>query len=103
MPVSRIASGFLERFAAKSRTFQAVALVVLAVAQIVCAQLTDILHIGQSVQMRSANASHPLAPWGYAFAIWAAIYVWSVISAVWQLGEKHRDDPAGAGSCDGGP
>ena len=82
------------RFISGARTVQAVALVVLSVAQIVCAQLTDVLHIGQSVQMRSAAATHPLVPWGYAFAIWAAIYLWSVISAVWQLGERHRDDPA---------
>jgi len=94
MPASRNISSFLEEFLASSRAAQAVALVVLAVAQIVCAQLTDILHIGQSVQMRSASATHPLVPWGYAFAIWAAIYLWSVMSAVWQLGEKHRDDPA---------
>ena len=77
-----------------SRRFQAIALVVLAVAQIVSAQLTDLLHVGQSIQLRSAAASHPLVPAGYAFAIWAAIYLWSLVAAVWQLGEKHRDDPA---------
>ncbi len=77
-----------------SRRFQAIALVVLAVAQIVSAQLTELLHVGQSVQLRSAAAVHPLVPWGYAFAIWAVIYLWSLVSAVWQLGEKHRDDPA---------
>lgn len=77
-----------------SRRVQAIALVVLAVAQIVSAQLTDLLHVGQSVQLRSAATVHPLVPAGYAFAIWAAIYLWSLISAVWQLGDKHRDDPA---------
>lgn len=82
------------RFPIPSRRVQAIALVVLAVAQIVSAQLTDLLHIGQSVQLRSAATVHPLVPWGYAFAIWAAIYLWSLISAVWQLGEKHKDDPA---------
>ena len=82
------------RFMTGSRTFQAIVIVVLAVAQIVSAQLTDLLHIGQNVQQRSAAASHPLVPWGYAFAIWGAIYLWSLISAVWQLGDKHRDDPA---------
>jgi MFS family permease len=82
------------RFLSASRSFQAIALVVLAVAQIVSAQLTQWLHVGQSVQLRSAATTHPLVPWGYAFAIWAAIYTWSLISAIWQLGEKHRDDPA---------
>ena len=91
MPVLRFLASPLW---AGSRAFQAIALVVLAVVQIVSAQLTDFLHVGQSVQMRSAATTHPLVPWGYAFAIWAAIYLWSVISAVWQLGEKHRDDPA---------
>ncbi len=86
MPASRFPTG--------ARTVQAIMLVVLAVAQIISAQLTDFLHIGQSVQLRSAAATHPLVPWGYAFAIWAAIYLWSLISAFWQLGEKHRDDPA---------
>jgi heme/copper-type cytochrome/quinol oxidase subunit 4 len=77
-----------------SRQLQAVAILVLAVVQIVSAQLTDFLHIGQSVALRSQAALHPLVPAGYAFAIWAAIYLWSLISAVWQMGEKHRDDPA---------
>ncbi len=82
------------RFPMASRDVQAIALVGLAVAQIVSAQLTDFLHIGQSVQLRSAATLHPLVPSGYAFAIWAAIYLWSLVSAAWQLGEKHRDDPA---------
>ena len=82
------------RFLTASRWPQAIVLVVLAAAQIVSAQLTDLLHVGQSVQLRSAATTHPLVPWGYAFAIWAAIYLWSLISAVWQLGEKHREDPA---------
>ncbi len=90
MPAFRFLSGFFSG----PRAVQAIALVVLAVAQIVSAQLTDFLHIGQSVQLRSAATTHPMVPWGFAFAIWAAIYLWSVISAVWQLGETHRDDPA---------
>jgi hypothetical protein len=82
------------RFLTASRWPQAIAIVVLAVLQIISAQLTDLLHVGQSVQLRSAATIHPLVPWGYAFAIWGAIYLWSLVSAVWQLGEKHRDDPA---------
>ncbi len=81
-------------FPKPSRTVQAVAILVLAIAQIVCAQLTDLLHVGQNVELRSAAATHPLVPWGYAFAIWGAIYLWSLISAFWQMGDKHRDDPA---------
>jgi len=79
---------------AASRLVQAVAILVLAVAQIVSAQITDLLHIGQNVALRSQAAMHPLVPAGYAFAIWAAIYLWSLISAIWQMGERHRDDPA---------
>ncbi len=88
------APSFVSRLMTGSRRPQAIALVGLAVAQMVCAQLTDFLHIGQSVPLRSAAVTHPLVPWAYAFAIWALIYLWSVISAVWQLGERHRDDPA---------
>ncbi|MGZ3306178.1 MAG: hypothetical protein ACXU8U_10000 [Asticcacaulis sp.] len=83
------------RFSATpSRRFQAIAIIVLAVAQIVCAQLPDLFHMGQSVQLRSAVTTHPLVPMGYAFAIWSVIYLWSFISAFWQVGEGHRDDPA---------
>jgi len=82
------------RLPIRSRMPQAIAIVVLAVVQIVSAQLPVLLHVGQSVSLRAAAATHPLAPAGQAFAIWAAIYLWSLISAVWQLGEAHRDDPA---------
>ncbi len=80
--------------AQNSRLLQAVAIFILAVAQIVSAQLTDFLHVGQSVALRSLATQHPLVPAGYAFTIWALIYLWSLIAAAWQMGEKHRDDPA---------
>jgi hypothetical protein len=76
------------------RQWQARAILVAAIAQIVFARLTDILHIGQSVEMRSVLAQHPLVPLGYAFAIWGVIYLYSLIAAIWQMSGRQRNDMA---------
>jgi len=77
-----------------SRRWQAGAILVAALLQIAFARVTDLLHVGQSVEIRSALASHPLVPLGYAFAIWGAIYAYALIAALWQLGPKHRNNLA---------
>ncbi len=76
------------------RQWQARAILVAAVAQIVCARLTDFLGVGQSVEVRSLLAQHPLVPLGYAFAIWGAIYLYSLVAAIWQMGSRQRNDVA---------
>ena len=73
---------------------QALAILVAALAQIAFARLTDVLHIGQSVAVRSSLTSHPLVPWGYAFIIWGVIYACALGAALWQLGPKHRNNIA---------
>ena len=78
----------------RGRTVQAVAVLLTAIAQIATARLTDFLHVGINVELRSAVASHPLVPLGYAFAIWGAIYLFSFIAAVWQMLPEQRHDRA---------
>lgn len=77
-----------------SRRWQAPAILAAAVAQIAFARLTDFAHIGQNVEVRSALAGHPLVPLGFAFAIWGAIYLYSLVGAVWQLGQRQRNNGA---------
>jgi hypothetical protein len=76
------------------RNWQAPLILVAAVAQIVCARLTDFFHVGQSVEVRSLLAQHPLVPLGYAFAIWGVIYLYSFVGALWQMGRRQRNDMA---------
>ena len=77
-----------------TRRWQAAAILVAALLQIAFARVTDLLHVGQSVEIRSALSSHPLVPLGYAFAIWGAIYAYALVAALWQLGPKHRNNVA---------
>jgi hypothetical protein len=44
-------------------------------------------------------ASHPLVPSGYAFSIWGAIFLFSLIAAIWQLlpQQKHNRALAAVG------
>ena len=77
-----------------ARRLQAPALLVAALLQIAFARLTDFLHVGQNVEARSALTSHPLVPWGYAFAIWGVIYAYALIAAFWQLGRNQRSNRA---------
>lgn len=77
-----------------SRRWQAAAILVAAMLQIAFARVTDLLHVGQSIEIRSALSSHPLVPMGYAFTIWGAIYTYALIAALWQLGPKHRNNLA---------
>jgi hypothetical protein len=77
-----------------SRRWQAGAILIAALLQIAFARVTDLLHVGQSVEVRSALASHPLVPLGYAFIIWGAIYAYALVAALWQLGPKHRNNLA---------
>lgn len=76
------------------RHWQAPVILLLAVAQIACARLTDFLHVGVSVEVRSQLATHPLVPLGFAFAIWGIIYLYSLIGALWQMGQRQRRDMA---------
>lgn len=76
------------------RTAQAVIILLTSIAQIACARLTDFLHIGTNVEVRSAAASHPLVPLGFAFAIWGAIYLYSLVAAIWQILPEQRHDRA---------
>ncbi len=77
-----------------TRRWQAAAILVAAMLQIAFARVTDLLHVGQSVEIRSALSSHPLVPMGFAFAIWGAIYAYALVAALWQLGPKHRKNLA---------
>ena len=77
-----------------TRRWQAAAILVAAMLQIALARATDLLHVGQSVEIRSALSSHPLVPLGYAFAIWGVIFAYALIAALWQLGPKHRNNLA---------
>ncbi len=77
-----------------SRKWQAPAILAAAAAQIVFARLTDVANIGQNVEVRSALAMHPLVPLGVAFAIWPVIYLYALVSAVWQIGERRRSNRA---------
>lgn len=67
------------------RFLQSLAILAGAVAQIACARLTAWFGIGQDVDVRSALAAHPLVPLPPAFAIWAAIFAWMLLAAVWQM------------------
>ncbi len=67
-----------------NRFWQSAAIVVSAIAQILTARLTTWLHVGQSVEVRSQLATHPLVPLGPAFVIWGLIYAWMLVTAVWQ-------------------
>jgi len=77
-----------------TRRWQAAAILVAAMLQIAFARVTDLLHVGQSVEIRSALSAHPLVPLGYAFTIWGAIYAYALVAALWQLGPKHRNNVA---------
>ncbi len=77
-----------------TRRWQAGAILVAALLQIAFARVTDMLHVGQSVEIRSALSSHPLVPLGYAFIIWGVIYAYALVAALWQLGPKHRNNLA---------
>lgn len=77
-----------------SRRWQAAAILLAALFQIAFARVTDLLHVGQSVEIRSALTSHPLVPLGYAFVIWLGIYAYALVAALWQLGPKHRNNVA---------
>ncbi len=77
-----------------SRRFQAPALLVAALLQIAFARVTDLLQVGQNVEVRSALTSHPLVPWGYAFIIWGVIYAYALGTALWQLGPNQRHNRA---------
>lgn len=76
------------------RTAQAAAVFLTAIAQIACARLTDFLHVGTNVELRSAATTHPLVPLGFAFAIWGAIYLFSFTAAVWQAMPEQRHNRA---------
>lgn len=77
-----------------SRRWQAPAILAAAAAQIVCARLTDVAGLGQPVEVRSALASHPLVPLGFAFTIWAVIYLYALVAAVWQINARQRNNLA---------
>jgi len=77
-----------------TRRWQSGAILVAALLQIAFARVTDLLHVGQSVEVRSALSAHPLVPLGYAFVIWGAIYAYALVAALWQLGPKHRTNLA---------
>lgn len=70
---------------APGRGLQPFVILLAAIAPIVTARLTDFLHLGVNVELRSAVTSHPLVPWSPAFAIWGAIYLFALIAAVWQM------------------
>ena len=69
----------------RGRGLQPVLLLLAAVAQIATALLMNFLHIGVDVGLRSALTSHPLVPAGPAFTIWGVIYLFSLVSAIWQM------------------
>ncbi|WP_031236389.1 hypothetical protein [Asticcacaulis sp. AC460] len=83
----------------RGRAFQAVVILLAAIAQIVCARLTEVLDTGISVELRSAVATHPLVPWNFAFTIWGAIFLFALVSAIWQIlpEQKHNRALAAAG------
>ena len=76
------------------RTWQSVAILITAIAQIVCAPLTVMLGVGQTVAERSASTSHPLVPAAFAFSIWGVLYIYSLVAAIWQALPNQRSNPA---------
>jgi len=76
------------------RGLQPAVILIAAIAQIASARLTDFLHLGVSVELRSAMTSHPLVPFGPAFAIWGVIYLWALIAAIWQVLPEQRHNRA---------
>lgn len=78
----------------RSRGTQPLVILLAAIAQIACARLADLFHVGVSVDMRSAMTSHPLVPYGPAFAIWGLIYLWMLATAVWQMLPAQKRNPA---------
>lgn len=76
------------------KTLTGPVLLIMSIAQIVCARLTTFLGVGQEVSEQSAATSHPLVPAGTAFAIWGAIYLYALIAAIWACLPKNAHSPA---------
>ncbi len=66
--------------------------VLLAVTQIAAGSFTAITGLGESIADRSAAATTPVTPAGYAFAIWGVIFAGCLAYAVYQAVPRHRED-----------
>lgn len=66
-------------------------IVALAIVQVLVMFLPN-LGVGQTVAVRAEAVRTPLTPAGWAFAIWAVIYLWSFLYAVYQLLPGQRYD-----------
>ncbi|WKL56024.1 hypothetical protein Q1W73_09955 [Asticcacaulis sp. ZE23SCel15] len=72
---------------------QALSLLILAVAQIVSAQLPFMLGWPETVASQARAVETPLTPAGYSFAIWGVIYLWSLVFAIWQILPRQLHHP----------
>lgn len=72
---------------------QALSLLILAVAQILSAQLPFILGWTETVSSQARAVETPLTPAGYTFVIWGVIYLWSLVFAIWQILPRQRHNP----------
>ncbi|MDC7675454.1 hypothetical protein [Asticcacaulis machinosus] len=72
---------------------QALSLLILAVAQIISAQLPFIMGWPETVASQARLVETPLTPAGYTFAIWGVIYLWSLAFAIWQILPRQLHNP----------
>lgn len=63
------------------KTFAAILLVIASIAQIIGGELPMLQHWGVDMATRSGQLTHPLVPYGFAFAIWGVIYLYSLVAA----------------------
>ncbi|MFT4075145.1 MAG: hypothetical protein QM647_06395 [Asticcacaulis sp.] len=76
------------------RGVQSVAILALAIGQILTARLMEALGIGEPVEVQTALVSHPLVPYRTAYLLWGLIYAYALIAAIWQVLPRQKESVA---------
>lgn len=72
---------------------RAMLILLFAVAQIAAGYAPQAFGWGETISSRSEAAWTVMTPAGYAFSIWALIFLWTVVYAIWQALPQQLDNP----------